>query len=60
MDTQKRKFCAGCQKFRLLTEGELLNRGKRNRWVCFVCQDKRNISPYATKAKREQLIKEQG
>ena len=50
----ERKFCTGCQTMRPLSEGSIVQRGKMKRWICVVCQDRKNVSPYATKAKREQ------
>ncbi len=54
MTSVERKFCTGCQTMRPLSEGSIVQRGKMKRWICVVCQDRKNVSPYATKAKREQ------
>ena len=51
MTSTNTKYCFGCQKFRAADDGKLVKRGNRNRWVCMVCYEKRNTSPYAKKAK---------
>jgi molybdenum cofactor biosynthesis enzyme MoaA len=46
---EDKKFCAGCQKWRLLSEGQTVVRNKRNRWICNVCLARKNDSPYTTR-----------
>jgi hypothetical protein len=46
-----KKFCAGCQTFRFLSEGQRVLRNKNYRWICNVCLAKTNKSPY-TKVKK--------
>ena len=51
MTSSEKKFCAGCQSWRLVTEGTTVMRNKRNRWICKVCLERKNVSMYATKGK---------
>jgi len=43
------KFCAGCQNFRDIKDGKNVMRNKRNRWICNICIERSNQSPYLSK-----------
>lgn len=49
MSEQDKKYCAGCQKWRLPTDGQTVLRNKKNRWICTTCLARANESPYASK-----------
>jgi len=54
MDT---KFCTACQVTRPLEGGIKRKTGRIVRWICKMCQERKNISPYASKGAENALRK---
>ena len=50
MDT---KFCTACQSTRTIEGGMIKKAGKVHRWVCRVCQERKNISPYLSASRKQ-------
>jgi len=50
MDT---KFCTACQATRPIEGGMIKISGKVTRWVCKVCQERKNVSPYLSALRRQ-------
>ena len=47
------KFCSSCQKMRPEASMHKLIRGHTARWICQICRERRNVSPYASKTVQE-------
>jgi len=47
------KFCTACQTNRPIDGGVMKKCGKISRWLCLVCQERKNISPYLSKSRKQ-------